>query len=44
MKQPSLRGFIVDDYIVFYYSKKDGINVTRVLSGFRDLESFFSDD
>lgn len=41
---PNLRGFIVDDYIVFYYPKEDGINVTRVLNGFRDLESFFSDE
>lgn len=38
---PSLRGFIVDDYIIFYYPKKDGIDVARVVSGYRDLESLF---
>ncbi|MGB3652786.1 MAG: type II toxin-antitoxin system RelE/ParE family toxin [Rivularia sp. (in: cyanobacteria)] len=41
---PNLRGFVVDEYIVFYYPKEDGINVTRVVSGYRDLESFFSDE
>lgn len=41
---PNLRGFVVDDYIVFYYSKEDGINITRVVSGYRDLESLFSNE
>lgn len=40
----SLRGFVVDDYIVLYYPKEDGINITRVASGYRDLESLFSDE
>jgi len=40
---PNLRGFIVDDYVVFYYPKEDGIDITRVISGCRDLESLFSD-
>ncbi len=40
---PNLRGFVVDDYIVFYYPQPDGIYITRVLSGCRDLESLFSD-
>ena len=35
---PSLRGFVVDDYIVFYYPSSDGINIVRVVSGYRDLE------
>ncbi|TAG88194.1 MAG: type II toxin-antitoxin system RelE/ParE family toxin [Oscillatoriales cyanobacterium] len=39
----SLRGFIVDDYIVFYYPREDGIDVVRVVNGDRDLESLFSD-
>ncbi len=39
---PSLRGFIVDNYIVFYYPREDGIDVVRVASGYRDLESLFS--
>jgi len=39
----SLRGFIVDDYIIFYYSREDGIDIARVVSGYRDLESLFSE-
>ncbi len=38
---PGLRGFIVDDYIIFYYPSADGITVVRVASGYRDLESLF---
>jgi toxin ParE1/3/4 len=38
----SLRGFIVDDYIIFYYPREDGIDVVRVVSGYRNLESLFS--
>ena len=38
----SLRGFIVDDYIIFYYPRKDGIDVVQVVSGYRNLESLFS--
>ncbi|MFY7803580.1 MAG: type II toxin-antitoxin system RelE/ParE family toxin [Limnoraphis robusta] len=38
----SVRGFIVNDYIVFYYPRKDGIDVVRVVSGYRDLEDLFS--
>lgn len=40
---PNLRGFVVDDYIIFYYPNEDGIIVTRVASGYRDLESLFVD-
>ncbi|MGV0103752.1 Plasmid stabilization protein [Nostoc sp. DSM 114160] len=38
---PNLRGFVVDDYIIFYYPREDGISITRVASGYRDLESLF---
>jgi toxin ParE1/3/4 len=38
---PNLRGFVVDDYIVFYYPSSDGINIARVISGYRDLEDLF---
>ncbi|TBR58178.1 plasmid stabilization protein [Westiellopsis prolifica IICB1] len=38
-----LRGFIVDDYIIFYSSREDGIDIARVVSGYRDLESLFSE-
>ena len=36
-----LRGFTVDDYIVFYYPKADGIDIARVINGYRDLEALF---
>jgi toxin ParE1/3/4 len=38
---PNLRGFVVEDYIVFYYPNSDGINIARVISGYRDLEDIF---
>jgi toxin ParE1/3/4 len=38
---PNLRGFVVEDYIVFYYPNSDGINIARVISGYRDLEDLF---
>jgi toxin ParE1/3/4 len=41
---PNLRGFVVEDYIIFYYSREDGINIARVVSGYRDLESLFLAD
>jgi toxin ParE1/3/4 len=41
---PNLRGFIVEDYIVFYYPIPDGINIARVVNGYRDLEDMFLDD
>ncbi|QSX69033.1 MAG: type II toxin-antitoxin system RelE/ParE family toxin [Dolichospermum sp. DET69] len=39
----NLRGFIIDDYIIFYYPQEEeiGINITRIASGYRDLESLF---
>jgi toxin ParE1/3/4 len=37
----NLRGFVVEDYIVFYYPNSDGINIARVISGYRDLEDLF---
>lgn len=42
MLAPGLRGFVVEDYIVFYYLREDGIDVARVVSGYRDLEKLFS--
>lgn len=40
---PALRGFIVEDYIIFYYAREDGIDITRIVSGYRSLESLFSE-
>lgn len=41
---PNLRGFVVENYIVFYYPREDGIDIVRVVSGYRDLESLFLAD
>ena len=41
---PNLRGFVVEDYIIFYYSREDGIDIVRVVSGYRNLESLFLED
>lgn len=40
----NLRGFVVNDYIIFYYPIEDGIAITRVASGYRDLKSLFEDE
>jgi toxin ParE1/3/4 len=40
---PNLRGFVVKDYLIFYYPRQDGIDVVHVVNGYRDLESLFSD-
>jgi toxin ParE1/3/4 len=38
---PVLRSLPVDKYIVFYRPSKSGIEVARVLSGYRDIEALF---
>ncbi|HLO85455.1 MAG TPA: type II toxin-antitoxin system RelE/ParE family toxin [Nostocaceae cyanobacterium] len=40
---PGLRGFTVEDYIIFYYPRPDGIDVAHIFNGYRDLESLFSE-
>jgi toxin ParE1/3/4 len=40
----NLRGFVVEDYVVFYYPREDGIDIVRIISGYRDLESLFLED
>ncbi len=39
--KPSLRGFIVKSYIIFYSIEGENITVVRVISGYRDLDSIF---
>lgn len=39
---PNLRGAIVRDYIIFYYPRADGIDIARIISGYRDLDTLFS--
>jgi toxin ParE1/3/4 len=41
---PDLRGFVVDNYIVFYIRTSDGIEILRVISGYRNLRSVFELD
>ena len=36
-----LRSFPVRNYIIFYVPVDDGIQIVRVLSGFRDVEGLF---
>lgn len=38
---PNLRGSVVEDRIIFYYPRQDGIDVVRIISGYRDLEALF---
>lgn len=40
----NLRGFVVEDYVVFYYPREDGIDIVRVVSCYRDLEFLFLED
>ena len=41
---PGMRGFVVDDHLVFYVTIGDEIQVLRVISGYRDLRSVFEVD
>jgi toxin ParE1/3/4 len=38
---PKLRSFPVGEYVVFYRSIRDGIEVVRVLNGARDIGRLF---
>jgi len=38
---PSLRSFPVGRYVIFYRLIKNGIEITRILHGARDLKSAF---
>ena len=38
---PPLRSFTVDRYLIFYRPAKDGIQVMRIVSGYRDLGEIF---
>ncbi|MDZ8107589.1 MAG: type II toxin-antitoxin system RelE/ParE family toxin [Nostoc sp. DedQUE12a] len=39
-----LRSFPVEDYLIFYRPIDGGVEVTRILSGYQDLETIFSSD
>jgi toxin ParE1/3/4 len=38
---PSLRSFPVGNYLIFYLPMDDGIEIIRVLSGMRDMDTLF---
>lgn len=40
----SLRSFPVGNYVIFYRAMPDGIDIVRVLSGFRDIPNVFAGD
>lgn len=39
----TLRSFPVDNYLIFYRPIEGGIEILRVVSGYRDLEALFDD-
>ncbi|MCB9852918.1 MAG: type II toxin-antitoxin system RelE/ParE family toxin [Phycisphaerales bacterium] len=40
----SVRSFAVGNFVVFYKPMKDGVQIVRVLSGFRDIPNEFVPD
>ncbi|QLE56944.1 type II toxin-antitoxin system RelE/ParE family toxin [Nostoc sp. TCL26-01] len=42
--KPSLRGLPLDGYVILYQVLDDGVEILRVVSGYRDLESLFEDE
>ncbi len=42
--RPNLRGFLVRDYIIFYYPDDEGIVIVRIVRGYRNLDTLFSED
>lgn len=42
--KPSLRGLPLDRYVILYQVLDDGVEILRVVSGYRDLESLFTDN
>lgn len=41
--EPTLRGVPLDGYIILYQVIEDGVKIVRVVSGYRDLDSLFSE-
>lgn len=41
---PSLRSFPADEYLIFYRQIESGIEIARVVSGYRDLDALFEDE
>jgi toxin ParE1/3/4 len=41
---PGLRGFVVNDYVVFYIVIGESVQVLRIVNGYRDLEKIFGQE
>lgn len=41
--EPSLRGLPIDGHIILYRPVEQGIEIVRVVSGYQDLDSIFSE-
>ena len=41
---PFLRSFPVKNYLIFYRPIEEGIEILRIVSGYRDLEKLFDED
>lgn len=42
--EPGLRSFPIENYLIFYRPIANGVEIIRVVSGYRDLEAIFSTD
>ena len=42
--RPNLRGFLVRNYIIFYNAHNADIFIVRIVSGYRNLDTLFSED
>ena len=42
--QPGLRSWSVENYLIFYRPIANGVEIARVVSGYRDLEAIFSNE
>jgi toxin ParE1/3/4 len=38
---PGLRGFMIDNYVVFYVVVGDSVQILRIVSGYSDIEKIF---
>jgi toxin ParE1/3/4 len=41
---PSLRSFPIDNYLIFYRPINNGIEILRIVSGYRDLNILFEEN
>ena len=41
---PLLRSFPVDDYMIFYRAIAGGIEILRIVSGYRNLDALFDEE